>query len=72
MSSPSPLPLSPPHHTGSIDTLWNIPKEKGVEVREELIRFHKEHYSANLVTITVLGRCVILGLNGASSRRRPC
>jgi insulysin len=42
--------------TGSIDTLWNVPKEKGVDVREELLRFHKEHYSANLVTVTVLGR----------------
>lgn len=54
--------LSNPEHpyhkfsTGNIETLGTIPVKNGIDVREELIKFYKEHYSSNLMRLVVLGR----------------
>lgn len=42
--------------TGNKDTLDVIPKEKGIQVREELLKFHQKWYSANLMTLAILGQ----------------
>lgn len=42
--------------TGNKETLDTIPKEKGIQVREELLKFHKQWYSANLMSLAVLGQ----------------
>lgn len=42
--------------TGNKDTLDTIPKERGIQVREELLKFHKKWYSANLMSLVVLGQ----------------
>lgn len=51
-------PQHPGHQygTGNYDTLWTRPKKRGVDVREELLRFHAEYYSANLMKVAVFGR----------------
>ena len=36
-----------------VDTL---PRQQGLEPREELKRFHEQYYSANLMTLVVLGK----------------
>ena len=54
--------LSNPAHpychfsTGNLETLRDLPKERGIEVRAEFIKFHEEHYSANRMKLVVLGR----------------
>ncbi|KAA8900675.1 hypothetical protein TRICI_006176 [Trichomonascus ciferrii] len=48
-----------PYHkfsTGNLHTLEQVPKSKGIDVRQELIKFHEEHYSANLMKLVVIGR----------------
>jgi insulysin len=35
--------------------LWNIPREKGLDVRGAVLEFHRKYYSANLMTLVVLG-----------------
>lgn len=42
--------------TGNIETLDTIPKEKGIQVREELLKFHNKWYSSNLMSLAVLGQ----------------
>ena len=34
------------------------PEEKGIKVRDELIKFHNEYYSASIMSLCVLGRQV--------------
>ena len=41
---------------GNKVTLETRPLELGLDVREELIKFHSQHYSSNLMTLAVLGR----------------
>lgn len=41
---------------GSWDTLEVRPKEKGIDTREELIKFYKEYYSANLMRLVVYAK----------------
>lgn len=54
--------LSKPGHpytkfgTGNKRTLDIIPKERGVNVRNELLAFHQKWYSANIMTLAVLGK----------------
>lgn len=46
-----------PHNgfsTGNKVTLGDIPIEKGLNVRDELIKFHSNNYSANLMCLTIL------------------
>lgn len=48
-----------PYHkfsTGNLETLNEIPKSKGIDVREELLKFYKNSYSANLMKLCILGR----------------
>ena len=42
--------------TGNIDTLQTIPVKRGINIRERLLKFHSDHYSANLMRLVVLGR----------------
>lgn len=54
--------LSDPSHpyshfgTGNYQTLWEEPKSKGMDVRDELLKFHDQYYSANVMKLVVLGR----------------
>ena len=48
-----------PYHkfsTGNKETLENRPKRKGIDVREELLKFHNKYYSANQMTLCVCGK----------------
>ncbi|PFX29777.1 insulin-degrading enzyme-like [Stylophora pistillata] len=42
--------------SGNKLTLDTKPKEKGVSVRDELLKFHNSYYSANIMALAVLGR----------------
>ena len=54
--------LSNPAHpychfsTGNLKTLRDDPKARGIEVREEFMKFHAKHYSANRMKLVVLGQ----------------
>ncbi|CAO3590985.1 unnamed protein product [Absidia cylindrospora] len=54
--------LTDPHHpwhkfeTGNLETLMETPKRLGLDVREELLRFHNDYYSANIMRLCVLGQ----------------
>ena len=53
--------LSDPKHdfykfgTGNIETLQEKPKNLGINVRQELLNFHKKWYSANIMSLAVVG-----------------
>lgn len=40
--------------TGSKETLHDTPLEKGIDTRAALLRFHKEFYSANIMTLCII------------------
>lgn len=42
--------------TGSFKTLHDDPIARGVKIRDEFIKFHSTHYSANRMKLVVLGR----------------
>ncbi|KAI9726090.1 MAG: Insulinase (Peptidase M16) [Chrysothrix sp. TS-e1954] len=42
--------------TGSLKTLKDDPLARGVRIRDEFMRFHREQYSANRMKLVVLGR----------------
>ncbi|KAJ1657332.1 metalloprotease [Dispira simplex] len=42
--------------TGDINTLKTVPEREGINVREELLKFHERYYSANLMRLVVYGR----------------
>ncbi|CAG9861187.1 unnamed protein product [Phyllotreta striolata] len=54
--------LANPNHpyntfgTGNKQTLLNIPKEKGIDVRKQLLEFHNKWYSSNIMSLAVLGK----------------
>ncbi|KAI9346762.1 Metalloenzyme, LuxS/M16 peptidase-like protein [Zopfochytrium polystomum] len=53
--------LSPSHPyskfcTGSWETLQTIPTAKGINVRDALIKFYHQHYSAHRMNLVVLGK----------------
>ncbi|KAL4914462.1 Metalloenzyme, LuxS/M16 peptidase-like protein [Aspergillus aurantiobrunneus] len=54
--------LSNPEHpfnhfsTGNLQTLKEEPLKRGVEIRNEFIKFYEKHYSANRMKLVVLGR----------------
>lgn len=54
--------LSNPDHvyskfgTGNLETLKVVPESLGNDVREELLKFHKQFYSANQMRLVLLGR----------------
>ena len=41
---------------GNKETLLEKPKERGVDVRDELLVFHRKYYSANLMALAVVGK----------------
>jgi insulysin len=52
---------NPDHHycrfsTGNLETLRDEPKQRGIDVREEFMKFHEREYSANRMKLVVLGR----------------
>ncbi|ORZ07985.1 Metalloenzyme, LuxS/M16 peptidase-like protein [Lobosporangium transversale] len=54
--------LSSPNHpysqfgTGNLETLQDAPGREGINVRDELIKFHSKYYSANIMKLVILGR----------------
>ncbi|KAG1283773.1 hypothetical protein G6F66_010823 [Rhizopus arrhizus] len=42
--------------TGNLETLMDRPKQLGLDVRQELLKFHDTYYSANLMKLVVVGR----------------
>ena len=54
--------LSNPKHpfchfsTGNYKTLHDDPLKRGVQIRDEFIKFYEKHYSANRMKLVVLGR----------------
>lgn len=41
---------------GNKDTLDTIPKSKGINTRDELLKFHSKYYSSNIMSLAVLGK----------------
>lgn len=54
--------MSDPNHdfcrfgTGNKETLEAKPKEKGIDVRVQLLKFHEKFYSSNIMCLAVLGK----------------
>lgn len=54
--------LSNPEHpyhkfsTGNLKTLGENPKSNGLDIRDELLKFYKDSYSANLMKLCILGK----------------
>ncbi|XP_012215276.2 insulin-degrading enzyme isoform X1 [Linepithema humile] len=42
--------------TGNRETLDIIPKQKGISVRNRLLDFHEKYYSANIMSLCILGK----------------
>ncbi len=42
--------------SGNLKSLITQTKEKGIDVRDELIKFHKTHYGAGLMRLCVYGK----------------
>ena len=51
-------PKHPYHHfsTGNLKTLRDDPQARGLNVRDEFMKFHDTHYSANRMKLVVVGR----------------
>ncbi len=58
LSKSTSNPQHPFHNfsTGSLETLRDGPRARGIDVRKEFMRFHEQHYSANRMKLVVLGR----------------
>lgn len=41
---------------GNKNTLWTLPREKNIDVREELLQFHSKWYSSNVMALAILGK----------------
>lgn len=54
--------LSNPQHpychfgTGNLETLSEQPKQLGLDIRDELLKFHDNYYSANIMKLCIFGR----------------
>ncbi|KAM3582293.1 metalloprotease [Umbelopsis sp. WA50703] len=54
--------LSNPNHpychfgTGNLETLFDNPKRLGLDIRDELLKFHDKYYSANIMKLCIVGR----------------
>ncbi|XP_011877957.1 PREDICTED: insulin-degrading enzyme isoform X2 [Vollenhovia emeryi] len=42
--------------TGNRETLDTIPKQQGINVRNRLLEFHEKYYSANVMSLCILGK----------------
>lgn len=51
-------PMHPYHKfsTGNLKTLGETPKNQGLDIRDELLKFYNKSYSANIMKLCVLGR----------------
>lgn len=48
-----------PYHkfsTGNLQTLRDLPRARGIDIRKEFMNFYESHYSANRMKLVVLGR----------------
>lgn len=41
--------------TGSKETLYETPQQENIDTRANLLEFHKEYYSANLMNLSIIG-----------------
>lgn len=41
---------------GNKETLLEIPKQRGQDARDELLKFHSKYYSSNIMAVSVLGK----------------
>lgn len=48
--------------TGNKETLWDTPKAEGRNVRDELLKWYDENYSANVMKLVVLGKGACVGV----------
>lgn len=44
------------------------PKQKGVNVRDALLKFHNEWYSSNIMTLSILGKGKIIDINNSAAQ----
>lgn len=42
--------------SGNKTTLYEIPKQQNIEIRDELLKFHKQWYSSNIMSLAVIGK----------------
>ncbi|XP_039282845.1 insulin-degrading enzyme isoform X2 [Nilaparvata lugens] len=58
MDKSTSKPDHPYNHfgTGNKETLVRLPKEQGIDIREELLKFHSKWYSSNIMSLCVLGK----------------
>lgn len=42
--------------TGNLETLMDTPKKLGLDIRQELLKFHETYYSANIMKLVVIGK----------------
>ncbi|KNC32106.1 Insulin-degrading enzyme [Lucilia cuprina] len=42
--------------SGNKTTLYEIPKQNNIEIRDELLKFHKQWYSSNIMSLAVIGK----------------
>eukprot|EP01090_Pellita_catalonica_P013689 TRINITY_DN3308_c0_g1_i2.p1 TRINITY_DN3308_c0_g1~~TRINITY_DN3308_c0_g1_i2.p1 ORF type:complete len:962 (-),score=160.08 TRINITY_DN3308_c0_g1_i2:14-2899(-) len=42
--------------TGNKNTLYEVPKKNGINVRDSLLKFHAQYYSANVMKLCVVGK----------------
>ncbi|XP_065350636.1 insulin-degrading enzyme-like [Cloeon dipterum] len=42
--------------TGNLQTLVDDPKKNGINVREALLKFHRDYYSSNIMSLVILGK----------------
>jgi insulysin len=41
--------------TGSRATLWDGPRAQNIDTRQALLDFHRQHYSANIMALCIVG-----------------
>ena len=42
--------------TGNLETLKTIPEKENISIRDLLLEFHSKYYSANIMTVAILGK----------------
>ena len=46
-------------NTGNVDTLWNIPLKKGINISAELRKFYDKYYSSSIMKLVVIGNITV-------------
>ena len=52
--------------SGNKLTLETRPRELGIDVQKALLEFHEKYYSANTMSLTMIGKGEILGILNSS------